>query len=256
MTSFRFAVAAALFVCALIQLGAKPAKQREVKVVLTPLDAPSTMPAEQAAWPLSKDLPALWGYFPRPDYPRDLEKCGISGNVSVQFAVNQFGWVVHAEVLHATDLQFANTLLAALRWHAPNLTGPPMAPRRYELPLTFSATDDSNVRDKSLRAVISENPPVTESKSFSRKTDFNPTFPGGQAAHDALKIGMSELTVRETIGPASVILDEVDRTRVLFYGNILNPELAVSLNGGRVTRIRQLSPKKAPPPAEPSSTRK
>ena len=233
---------------AVIAVLAPSLEKQTVDVALTPHEAKSTLPAAIAGWPRAKILPPKWGYFPRPGYPNELERCGVSGDVTVQFAVNEHGWVIYAEILKSSDLRFATSVLRTLRFHEPIFTRPPMKPIIIQIPLTFTPTEDSDVRDKEIVANVTTEPVSVSPLMFQRPMNFNPTYPGILEAKKLVQKGMIEIEVRDALGhPTSVAYDSgytaTAHSRgivTLRYGDLIEPELGLRFENGLLVEIQQL----------------
>ncbi len=77
----------------------------------------------------------------RPTYPFEARRAGVTGEVLVQFAVNEEGLVSHAVALRAPDVEFADSALAAVRqWRfqpARNAAGQPVV-TVLQVPIVFT----------------------------------------------------------------------------------------------------------------------
>lgn len=77
----------------------------------------------------------------RPTYPFDWRRAGITGEALIQFVAGVDGRVSNAFVVRATDIQFANSALAAVRqWTfrpGINASGQP-APTIFQVPILFT----------------------------------------------------------------------------------------------------------------------
>ncbi len=231
--------------CLLALLTALVAHASTVDVKLTPCESPSALPAAIAAWPALEVRPAKWGYFPAPEYPPELERCGVKGTVEVEFAVNEHGWVVYAGVVKATDLRFAEAVLLTLRWFAPNLPKPATCTAgRYRLPINFNVAADSVMRDPKITANIITQPTVSAPKPIVRAADFEPNYISLSDTQAKIAPGILVIEAFEKIGPPKMKLKNADGTVVWFYGADLGTlDTMIVLSGERVFAIQRYTDK-------------
>lgn len=222
--------------------GTIAAKPKTEKIDITPYTAESGWPPELRDWEVGTTLPRQWGFRPVFRYPREVERVGIAGEVELAFAVNEHGWIVYAEVTRATDMRFAEAALRTLRWHYPSMPNNPGKRARYSMPLTFTPTEDSDVRVKDLAPEVSILGRVKNLLSFTRPIDFNPTYPGLAVAKESILPGMSQLEVWELLGLPPVTEEHPTGEFVMRYGDILSPELKIWLRKDKVFRIEQPKP--------------
>lgn len=238
----RIALAAALVLAFGLPASSTFGKLKEVPIVLMPVSSPSALPEQYRALPSGRKLPDNWHYFPRPPYPRELERLGVEGEATVEFVVNAHGYVVFAHILEATDQRFGESVLSVLGWLRPMRDTPAdaMLPARFLLPIGFSIGSKSDIRDPRLVAKITTGAPLATRLSFQKPFDLNPRYPGLAAARTTIKKDMSSMEVVDTIGEPVVRISHVNGDTEFGFGpDLYYPELMVLFSKDRVKRVSE-----------------
>lgn len=78
-----------------------------------------------------------------PNYPFDMKRAGIAGEVLVEFIVDSEGKVINAFVVHSSQREFESPALQAIaKWKfRPGMRGGRAVNTRMQLPITFSLTE-------------------------------------------------------------------------------------------------------------------
>ena len=87
------------------------------------------------------EAPPAFEHMLKPDFPNELFRIGLAGEVWAQFWVNTDGSVVEPRILYSTHPDFAGATLQAINeWKFSAWTQKPGRPERIEIlvPLTFS----------------------------------------------------------------------------------------------------------------------